>query len=117
MGTIVECLSDATGIVWPLSVAPFIVHLLNIGSSDKAKEITNSIYERLQKTGIEVLCDDRDIRAGEKFADSDLLGIPLRVIISEKTIEKGEVEVKERISGKVNIIKEEGLVDFVKNYK
>jgi prolyl-tRNA synthetase len=117
MGTIVECLADTTGIVWPLSVAPFAVHLLNISSGDKAKEITNSIYTLLQKSGIEVLCDDRDIRAGEKFADSDLLGIPLRVIVSEKTIDKGEIEVKERINGKVSMIKNTDLVDFVKNYK
>ena len=72
---------------------------------------------QLQKAGIEVMCDDRDARAGEKFADSDLLGIPLRVVVSEKTIEKGELEVKERVSGKVSMIKESQLVDFINELK
>jgi prolyl-tRNA synthetase len=117
MGTIVESLSDEKGIIWPKEIAPFLVHLLNIGSNEKAKEIAEKMYMTLQKAGIEVLFDDREMRAGEKFADSDLFGIPLRVIISEKTIEKGELEIKERISGKVSMIKEDDLIDFVKNYK
>jgi prolyl-tRNA synthetase len=117
MGTIVESLSDEKGIIWPKEIAPFLVHLLNIGSNEKTKEIAEKMYMTLQKAGIEVLFDDREVRAGEKFADSDLFGIPLRVIISEKTIEKGELEIKERISGKVSMIKEDDLIDFVKNYK
>jgi prolyl-tRNA synthetase len=71
---------------------------------------------KLQKAEIEVLCDDREVRAGEKFADSDLLGIPLRVIVSEKTIEKGELEIKERATGLVSMIKQNDLLDFVKNF-
>jgi prolyl-tRNA synthetase len=98
-------------------VAPFTVHLLNISSTEKAKEEVETIYKKLQKAGIEVLCDDRDARAGEKFADADLLGIPLRVIISDKTLEKKEVEIKERVSGKVSMIKMADLLDFVKKYK
>jgi prolyl-tRNA synthetase len=115
MGTVVECLSDEVGIIWPKSIAPFAVHLLNIGSSDKAKEVMEDTYKKLQKMGIEVLCDDRDVRAGEKFADADLLGIPLRIIISEKTIEKGEFEVKERASGNVSMLNETDLWNFLKN--
>ncbi len=115
MGTVVELLSDEVGIVWPKSIAPFAVHLLNIGNSDKAKEATEDIYKKLQKKGIEVLCDDREARAGEKFADADLLGIPLRIIISEKTIEKGEFEVKDRATGKVSMLNETDLWNFLKN--
>ncbi len=114
MGTIVECFADKEGIVWPKSIAPFAIHLLNIGSSEKAKEVTDELYKKLQKEGIEVLCDDRDLRAGEKFADADLLGIPLRIIISEKTLEKGEFEIKDRASGEVTMVKEKDLWDFLK---
>jgi prolyl-tRNA synthetase len=116
MGTVVECLSDKDGIVWPASIAPFAVHLLDISLSDKSKKVTAELYGQLQKAGIEVLCDDREARAGEKFADADLLGIPLRIIVSEKTIEKGEFEIKERVSGKVSMIKEQDLIKFVNEF-
>lgn len=79
--------------------------------------MTDKLYVDLQKNNIEVLCDDRDTRAGEKFADSDLLGIPLRLIVSDKNLEKGEIEVKERTGGKVSMLKESEVVDFVKKFK
>lgn len=79
MGAIVEVSHDDKGIIWPESVAPFKVHLIEINSSAK------DVYEELQKKGIEVLYDDReDITPGEKFADADLIGIPYRVVVSEK---------------------------------
>ena len=101
MGTIAEVLSDDKGLIWPKNVSPFDVHLVSIEDKEgKVKKETDKLYETLVKKGIEVLYDDRDIRAGEKFADSDLIGIPTRIIISEKTLENGEVEVKERGTGK-----------------
>jgi prolyl-tRNA synthetase len=115
MGTVVECLSDEVGIVWPKSIAPFAVHLLDISLSEKSKKATADLYAQLQKAGIEVLCDDREARAGEKFADADLLGLPTRIIISDKNIEKGELEVKDRKTGKVEMIKETDLWNFLKN--
>ncbi len=117
MGVIVEKFSDEVGIVWPTSISPFAVHLLNIGSSDEAKKITDKIYADLQKNNIEVLCDDRELRPGEKFADSDLIGIPLRVIISDKTITSGNYEIKERRKGKVSLLNISDLLDFIKKYK
>lgn len=97
MGTIVEVLSDEKGIVWPKSVAPFEVHLLSL--SEKTKKIADKLYEALQSKGVEVLYDDREVRAGEKFVDSDLIGIPTRVIVGEKT--KGaKFEVKDRVNNK-----------------
>ncbi|MFA7252523.1 MAG: aminoacyl--tRNA ligase-related protein [Candidatus Paceibacterota bacterium] len=113
MGVIVEKFSDEKGIVWPKSVAPFTVHLLNISNEDKTKKKAKEIYQELQKRGIEVLFDDREARAGEKFADSDLLGIPTRLIISDKNLDKGEIEVKDRASGTVSLIKEKDLWDFL----
>ncbi len=117
MGTVVETLSDEKGIVWPVEIAPFKVHLIEIGDKEEVKKASLDLYNELQKEGIEVLCDDRNLRPGEKFADSDLLGIPLRIIVSEKTLTSGEFEIKERASGKVSMIKEIEVTDFVKKYK
>lgn len=116
MGTVVETLADDKGLVWPVAIAPFKVHLIEIGEKEEVKKASHDLYEELQQAGIEVLYDDRDLRPGEKFADSDLLGIPLRIIVSEKTLISGEFEVKERINGKVSMIKEIEIVNFVKKY-
>lgn len=94
MGTVVELLSDEKGIVWPESIAPFAVHLLSLGEDDKAAEV----YETLTAAGIPTLFDDRDMRPGEKFAEADLLGIPTRIVVGRKSLERGEVEVKRRTS-------------------
>jgi len=101
MGAIVEALSDDKGIIWPESVAPFAVHLLALGEdSDVAKE-ADKLYEKLLKNNIEVLFDDREgISAGEKFADADLLGIPLRVVVSKRSLEEKGVEFKKRAEEK-----------------
>ena len=97
MATVVELLSDDMGMVWPESIAPFKVHLLELGK-DRGKEV----YAHLIKAGIEVLYDDRDASAGEKFKDADLLGIPWRIVVSEKT--KGKIEVKRRDSKKTELL-------------
>jgi prolyl-tRNA synthetase len=99
MGTLVEVMADEKGIVWPKEVAPFAIHIIALGTEGSAayKEAEN-IYRQCVERGIEVLFDDRDLRAGEKFADADLIGIPLRVVVSDKTIAEGKVEVKERRS-------------------
>jgi prolyl-tRNA synthetase len=107
MGVAVETLSDAQGIVWPESIAPFTVHLVEI----RAKEEANNLYEKLTKMGVEVLYDDREASAGEKFADSDLIGIPYRVVVSGKTLASGKLEMKERKSGEVKMLSEEELLD------
>jgi prolyl-tRNA synthetase len=118
VGTVVEAMSDDKGIVWPVSIAPFKVHLVEIKSENtKVNKTAGDIYEKLAKLGIEVLYDDRDVRAGEKFNDSDLIGIPLRVVISDKGLEKGEFEVKERMGGKVSMLKEKELFTFISKYK
>ncbi len=93
MGTIVEVLSDDKGIVWPKEVAPFQIHLLALGvGSDKRAD---QIYENFNSKGIEVLYDDRDLRAGEKFADADLIGIPKQVLVGNKELEMLEVQNRE----------------------
>lgn len=114
MGVIVEALSDDKGIVWPKSVAPFDVHLVLINGSDETNARAESIYKKLSESvlqtgqtgqNIEVLFDDRDARAGEKFGDSDLIGIPTRVVVSDKNKQGADgdylVEVKDRATGEV----------------
>lgn len=111
MGVIVEIFSDENGIVWPKEVAPFRVHLISLGSSDVAKELSDDVYKTLTAQGIDVLYDDREVRAGEKFADSDLIGIPTRVIVGEKAIESKMIEVKDRATGEVSLLTIESLID------
>jgi len=96
MGTVVELLSDDKGIIWPREIAPFSVHLLCLSESVRAH--ADALYDELISRGVEVLYDDRDLRPGEKFADSDLIGIPVRFVVSEKTIAENKVEVKQRAS-------------------
>ena len=117
MGTIVEIHADEKGLVWPEAVAPFNVHLVAIfdknvadGGVGKVKKAADDLYAKLTKKGIEVLYDDREVSAGEKFGDSDLIGIPRRYVISEKTLaadasEGGSVEVKDRMTGKVEMVR------------
>jgi prolyl-tRNA synthetase len=117
MGVLVEKFADEKGIVWPESIAPFKVHLVGLNSDDaEVKDFTDGIYLSLKEKGVEVLYDDRDLRAGEKFADSDLLGIPYRVIVSKKSKEEGKFEVIARATGKVRLLTEEELyADFDNN--
>lgn len=110
MGVIAEIFSDEKGIIWPESVAPFLVHLINIGEEEK----TQDLYEKMQKQGIEVLWDERDKRPGEKFADADLIGIPNRVVVSGKSIESGGVEFKKRSEAEGKIITEDDLFKILK---
>ncbi len=110
MGLLVEKFADEKGIVWPLSVAPFTLHLIELSGGDEAvKKEADDLYQQLTAKGIEVLYDDRDLRAGEKFADSDLIGIPQRVIVSKKNSAAGTVELVERASGATENITTEAL--------
>jgi prolyl-tRNA synthetase len=100
MGTIVETHHDEKGIIWPDSVAPFKVHLISLKQDEEAEKI----YNDLLKNNIEVLYDDRDISAGEKFADSDLIGLPYRLVVSQKSLASGGIEIKKRSEEKSEII-------------
>lgn len=102
MGTVVEVLSDGDGIVWPASIAPYDFHLIALGDDDEVVREANRVYRHLQEHGRAVLYDDRAVGAGEKFADADLLGIPVRIVVSEKTMERGALEVKDRATGDVS---------------
>src|SRR3989344_1475915 len=111
MAAIVEVHHDEKGIIWPESAAPFKVHLLQLSQDKKVKTKAEEIYKNLEKRGIEVLYDDRDKTAGEKFADADLIGIPIRLVVSEKTLAKGCMEIKKRDEEKVELVKIDKLLD------
>lgn len=96
MAAIVEAHHDEKGIIWPESVAPALIYLARLGDDASVIEAADELYNSLTSTGVLVLYDDRDIRAGEKFADADLMGIPYRVVISAKTVQAGSIEVKSR---------------------
>jgi prolyl-tRNA synthetase len=112
MGVITEKFADDKGLVWPESIAPFSVHLVTL-SRDKASNAykqAEDIYQKLTASHVEVLFDDRDESAGVKFADSDLIGIPMRVVVSDKSLLAGGVEVKERKSDTSEVIGIEQLL-------
>lgn len=110
MGVVVESLADEKGLVWPEAIAPFQVHLVGLNGDDgEVKDFTDGIHLSLKERGIEVLYDDRDLRAGEKFADSDLIGIPYRIIGSRKSKDEGKFEVLTRQTGEVRMLTEEEL--------
>lgn len=116
MGTVVEVLSDDKGIIWPAAIAPFTVHLLALGEDESVHTEANTLYADLQQQGIEVLFDDRhDINAGEKFADSDLIGIPYRVVVSKRSLTEGGYEIKKRTEEGGKIVNKEQLFSELKN--
>lgn len=110
MGVIAELFADDKGLIWPENIAPFSVHLLNLGQDQEAEKI----YTELCANGIEVLFDDRDSQAGEKFADSDLIGIPTRVVVSKKSLAAGGIEVKKRNESESRIMTIEELLQILK---
>ena len=106
MGTIVEVYNDENGIIWPESVAPYQVPLVSLCREEGDIKKADEIYEKLTAQGVEVLYDDRaDVRPGQKFADSDLIGIPKRIIVSPKTLEQNSLEVKMRNEEESNLVK------------
>jgi prolyl-tRNA synthetase len=106
MGVIAEVLSDDKGLVWPASIAPYSVHLIVLGKDKdgEAYKQAEHLYKQLTDSHVEVLFDDRELQAGEKFADSDLIGIPMRVVVSDKSLTLGGVEVKERAGTTADIV-------------
>lgn len=113
MGAIVEVFNDEKGIIWPKEVAPFDIHLIQIGDNQKIKKESQKIYQILKKQGKEVLFDDRnDKTPGEKFTDADLIGIPIRIVVSQKTLEKDSVEIKPRNKKQTKLVKIKDLSKF-----
>jgi prolyl-tRNA synthetase len=118
MGSIVEVHHDEKGMHWPKAVAPFHVQLISLTSKDdtvreRIESVASSVHDDLGAAGIEVLWDERDLRAGEKFADADLIGTPLRLVVSEKTLADDSVEWKERHESEARLVKINSIVGEV----
>lgn len=117
LGAIVESSHDDRGMIWPKSVAPFLVHLVGLGAKDAEtrdhiRETVSDIYEQLQEAHIPVLWDDReDASTGEKLADADLIGLPLRILVSEKTLKEQSAEWKERKQMEASLVKLADLIE------
>lgn len=117
LATIVEQHHDERGIKWPKSVTPFHVHFVAIAKSDDVVEQCDQLYQSLLESGIEVLYDDRSkVQPGAKFADADLIGIPLRIVMSPRTLEQGGVEWKERDRDRAENVNLEDLVIKIKEF-
>ena len=116
--TVAACIEqnyDANGIVWPMPLAPYQVIITPVNINENAvMKAAENIYAELQEQGIEVILDDRDERAGVKFKDADLIGIPLRVIVGQKNLASGKVELKIRKSGENILYPLEKIVMEVK---
>ncbi len=104
---------DAKGIIWPVPIAPFHVHLLPLSPSDQVSHLAHSLYDSLVAAGVEVLWDDRDERAGVKFNDADLIGAPFQLLVGDKGLAHGTVELKERRTGAVTKIAPDRVVSRI----
>ncbi|MEO8785185.1 MAG: aminoacyl--tRNA ligase-related protein [Candidatus Saccharimonadales bacterium] len=114
MGVLAEHFSDDKGLVWPLAVAPAHVYLARLGDDKEVVKAADHLYQQLQAAQIEVLYDDRDVRPGQKFADADLMGIPYRVVISQKTLQEGKVEFKARSDDQTSLMFAQAVIDKLK---
>jgi prolyl-tRNA synthetase len=104
MGTIVEVFSDDKGIVWPSSVAPARVHIVQLGTNEEVVSTATNTYNGLISAGVTTILDDRDLRPGEKLSDAELMGMPHILIISEKSLKAGGIEYRNRKTGETQII-------------
>ncbi|HSX45445.1 MAG TPA: aminoacyl--tRNA ligase-related protein [Candidatus Saccharimonadia bacterium] len=109
MGVVAEHFSDDKGLVWPENIAPAKVYLARLGDGAETVKQADELYELLTENQVQVLYDDRDTRPGEKFADADLLGIPYRVVVSEKTVSVGACELKARTAAEPKQVSQEEL--------
>ena len=114
MGTIVECLADDKGLVWPDEVAPFKIHLISLGLKDENLAKCNEIYNKLISLGFDVLYDDRNVGNGEKLGDSDLIGIPHRLVVSQKTLAENKIEYKNRRESDSKLLSLEEVLKLLK---
>lgn len=114
LAAIVEQNHDERGMIWPKSLAPYAVHLVPVSTKDEVQTmIANDLYDKLRSHGVDVLLDDRDERAGVKFNDSDLIGIPVRIVIGKDAV-NGQVEyVERRSSGKQTLPIDEAIARII----
>lgn len=115
MAVIVEMHHDADGIIWPESVAPYHIHLLHAGKGGVVTETADTLYTQLLAAGFDVLYDDRDLSAGVKFKDADLIGIPWRITVSVRSLAQGGVEVKRRAQSERHLLPLSDLIAYLRS--
>ena len=113
MAIIVELHHDDDGIIWPESIAPYQVHLMHVGKGDEPRKVAEELYHSLRAAGWQVYYDDRDVSAGIKFKDADLIGIPVRVAVGARGLAEGGVEVKRRASAERTLVPINDLIPFM----
>jgi len=112
---VIEVSHDSNGIIWPKSIAPYEIAILPLNmANEKARKSGEELYAKMQKEGLDVIIDDRPERAGVKFKDADLIGFPFQVIIGEKNLEKGKVEIKIRKTGKAELLDKKDVIKTIK---
>jgi prolyl-tRNA synthetase len=112
VAAIIEASHDDAGIIWPDAVAPFKVGLINLKAEDaECARVCDDLYRRLQDAGVEVLYDDREGRAGVKFADTDLIGLPWQLVVGPRGVKSGVVELKNRRTGERQELAAEAAID------
>jgi len=116
LGTIAEVCNDGNGILWPKTVAPYQIHLLDLGNEEEVKDYATDLYTELVALGFEVLYDDRDERAGKKFNDADLIGIPVRVVVSGRNLKDGKLEIKNRAGDEVMLLNKVDTIKWLNEY-
>jgi len=115
MGLIAEHFADEAGLVWPEAVAPYRVYLASVGSDGPVAEVAEELYTQLSQAGVGVLYDDRAVSPGEKFADADLMGLPVRLVVSQKSLQAGGVELKNRTDQEAKIIAKNKVMETLAN--
>ena len=116
LACVIEDNHDDYGIIMPKTIAPYKVHICPLRlDNENVKTVAEKLYSELENAGISCLYDDRDVSAGNKFADADLLGMPIRLVVSAKGIDEGTVEIKDRATGEVNKVKAENAVKTIEN--
>jgi len=115
LASVIEASNDKDGIVWPLEIAPYQAVIIALNMEDKkVKEISEDVYNKLEKVGVEVLFDDRSESAGIKFKDADLIGIPIKIVVGAKNAKKDVVEIKDRKTGNVEEVPAKEIVSKIK---
>jgi prolyl-tRNA synthetase len=113
LASVAEEFNDKHGLIWPISVAPYPVHLVVLSGAEEEGE---TAFQQLQEAGIEALYDDRDETPGVKFADADLIGLPIRLTVSKRSLKNGGVEVKLRAEEEADVVAMDDLVETVEKH-
>lgn len=117
MGLIAEHFADDNGLVWPANVAPFSVYLASVGNDAEVIAATDELYGYLSQAGVSVCYDDRAVNPGEKFADADLMGLPVRLVLSQKSLQAGGIEFKKRASQEVEVVNKDTVIELLAKSK